>query len=29
MSGCKPEASVVYADDTFDECPDQKDARYK
>jgi len=26
--GCKPEPSVVYVDDTFDECPDQKDARY-
>lgn len=27
--GCKPAPSVVYGADTFDECVDQKDSRYK
>jgi len=26
--GCKPESSVVYVEDTFDDCVDQKDERY-
>jgi inositol oxygenase len=27
--GCKPAPSVVYVDDTYNECVDQKDPRYK